>query len=170
MSSPCRSSKFASISWPSAGASKTLRRKTPGGRGEPEGRAVPHTHTCSFSTHNLTPSALSFCHSHTLSHTLPPLISHPISPVNFSLFALLLSHTRLPRRGETPWCLRVRRRLHIPGSLATGLRGSRPRSPKSHPSFPLISERTSRKFPGKTERETDHVNQGQLSERRERER
>lgn len=91
-----QSSKFAAISWPSAGASKTARRKTPGGRGEPEGRAVPHTHTCSFQ-HTLSLLLLSLCHSHT--HTLPPLISHPISPVTFSPFALLRSRARLPRRG-----------------------------------------------------------------------
>lgn len=39
-------------------------------------------------------------------------------------------------------CPEVRRRLHIPGSLAVGIRGSWHRSPKSQPSFPLISKRT----------------------------
>lgn len=139
------SSKFLAISWPSAGASKTPpppRRKTPGGRGEPEGRAVPHTHThlLFFSpTYSHLSLSLFLSFTHTLSHThfLPPLVvSHPI----FS-FLLFYFHTHThtltchpSRRGETPWCPRVRRRLHIPGSLAVGLRGSRPRKPKV-PSF-----------------------------------
>lgn len=138
------SSKFLAISWPSAGASKTLppppRRKTPGGRGEPEGRAVPRTHTCSFShQHTLISLSLFLSFTHTLSHThflRPLVVSHPISS---SLLFYFHTHTHTltchpSRRGETPWCPRVRRRLHIPGSLAVGLRGSRPRKPKV-PSF-----------------------------------
>ncbi len=174
------SSKFLAISWPSAGASKTLllqpRRKTPGGRGEPEGRAVPHTHTHTH-THTLAlfltntqflsfhSLFLSFTHTRSLpSHTHISFLlsSHTQFLLSIFLFLLFysLSHTHThtltchpSRWGETPWCPQVRRRLHIPWSLAEGLQGSRPRSPKSHPSFPLISEKTSRKFPGKRERE-----------------
>lgn len=93
MSSPCRSSKFAAISWPPAGASKTLRRKSPGGRGEPEGRAVPHTHTCSFSTHTLPPSARTHSHTHFL------LSSHTQFLLSVFLF-LLFSFHRLARCDE----------------------------------------------------------------------
>ena len=167
-------SKFRAISWPSAGASKTLlpppRRQTPGGRGEPEGRAVPHTHLLFFLANNLSSSsALSFSHSHTrsrspLSHThvLPPLSSHPFFlSLLFLLFALFLSHTlacSCSQWARPPDVPRVRRRLQIPGSLAVGLQESRPSGPKSHPSFPLISERTSGKFLGKKKKKKSRTN------------
>lgn len=106
------SSKFLAISWPSAGASKTPppppppRRKTPGGRGEPEGRAVPRTHTCSFShQHTLISLSLFLSFTHTLLHThflRPLVVSHPISS---SLLFYFHPHTHthmpsFPTRGD----------------------------------------------------------------------
>lgn len=99
MSSPCRSSKFASISWPSAGASKTLRRKTPGGRGEPEGRAVPHTHTLALFQHTISLLLLSLFVIRTHSHTHFLLSSHTQFLLSIFLFLLFYFHT-LACRGE----------------------------------------------------------------------
>lgn len=94
-------------------------------------------------------------------HTLPPLSSHsvflpntptPLLPLFPFCSFFLLSQPHMPSfpdEGDPPRCPRVRRRLHIPGSLAVGLRGSRPPSSKSHPSF---RERTGRKFPRKERR------------------
>jgi len=117
-----------------------------------------HTHTHTHKrAHFLTllPLSLFVVLTHSLSlslthtHFLPPLLSHPIPLVNLSLFALFFFHTLTCLPPTPPWCPRVRRRLHIPGCLAAGRRGSRPRSTKKVPSF--ISSRREdekRKFPG----------------------
>lgn len=145
------------------------RPRGEGGRGEPEGRAVPHTQTCSFSHQNtvsLLPLSLFVIITH--KHFLPPLSSHPISLVTFSLFAPFLSYTlthAAVASEEDHMVSWVRRRLHIPGNLAVGLQGLWPRSSKSHPSFPLISERTSGKFPEneRKKKSQDQRNEGQWS-------
>lgn len=164
------SSKFLAISWPSAGASKTPppppRRKTPGGRGEPEGRAVPRTHTCSFShQHTLISLSLFLSFTHTLSHThflRPLVVSHPISSsllFYFHTHTHTHSHAILPDEGRPPGVPESGGAYISQGALLWDCEGHGLGSPKSHPSFPLISERTSGKFPGKK----GNQNQGQLS-------
>lgn len=164
------SSKFLAISWPSAGASKTPppppppRRKTPGGRGEPEGRAVPRTHTCSFShQHSLISLSLFLSFTHTLSHThflRPLVVSHPISSsLLFYFHTHTHSHAILPDEGRPPGVPKSGGAYISQGALLWDCEGHGLGSPKSHPSFPLISERTSGKFPGKK----GNKNQGQLS-------
>lgn len=162
------SSKFLAISWPSAGASKTPppppRRKTPGGRGEPEGRAVPRTHTCSFShQHTLISLSLFLSFTHTLSHThflRPLVVSHPISSsLLFYFHTHTHSHAILPDEGRPPGVPKSGGAYISQGALLWDCEGHGLGSPKSHPSFPLISERTSGKLPGKK----GNKNQGQLS-------
>lgn len=121
------------------------RRQTPGGRGEPEGRAVPHTHLL-FLTQNL--SVVALTHTHT--SFLPSLHTQFLNFSLFLLFSFLTRITFLPMR-ETPCrCPRVRRRLRIPGCLATGTARVEAWKPKV-PSFisSRFGERTSGKFLGK---------------------
>ena len=171
------SSKFLAISWPSAGASKTPpppppRRKTPGGRGEPEGRAVPHTHTHTlalFLTNTLSSLSLFLSFTHTLFRThisFLPSSSHTQFPL-FCSFTFTHTHTHtdthshaiLPDEGRPPGVPESGGAYISQGALLWDCEGHGLGSPKSHPSFPLISERTSRNFPGKKGKK----NQGQLS-------
>lgn len=110
-----------------------------------------------------------------LTHTsaqasLPPSLFTPNFSRQFAFFCSFFStfaHTRVPLlpMRETPWCPRgVLRRIQIPGSLAVGLRGSRPGGPKV-PSFisPHLEKGSAGSSLGEKEKNIsqDHRNQGQ---------
>lgn len=117
---------------------KMLRKKTPGGRGEPEGRAVPHTHLLFFTTHSLRLFSLSvtlcFAPSLTPTHISCCPSQFPSSLLLFCSFTFLYATTTV-ETPPSPQCFLVWRCLHIPESFAAGTlegRGLRAQSPIIH--------------------------------------